>query len=346
MSTAVYIGRFQPFHRGHLHVIEEALKDARISKLIVVVGSTNKAITSKNPYTYEQRKAMIEACVDTTKVTVKPSRDYMYPELEKETLWNDHIRELIGSDCKYIVGYEKDNSSYYLKNFPELEYIGVSGYETSTNYWGVNGVKYLGGSVLSATNLREDIYENGNPYKASSDLYYLCEETLLNLTNEYNELKEEFTLFKDYPYKASLNCCCSDNVVINKGKILLIKRNGLIGHGLLALAGGHKDSNETHLQASLRELSEETNINLSEEVLASKLKGSMSFDHPQRNLGVTKPTQAFLFDLTSVDETITVAPKDDALEVMWVDLEELPTMETLFHDDHYDIIQEMLKNFK
>ena len=35
MSTAVYIGRFQPFHRGHLHVIEEALKDERINKLIV-----------------------------------------------------------------------------------------------------------------------------------------------------------------------------------------------------------------------------------------------------------------------------------------------------------------------
>jgi len=335
MSTAVYIGRFQPFHRGHLHVIEEALKDERINKLIVVVGSTNKAITSKNPYTYEQRKAMIEACVDNDKVTVKPSKDYMYPELEKENLWNEHIRELIGSDCKYIVGYEKDNTSYYLKNFPELEYIGVRGYETA-----------LDGSILSATNLREDLYENGNPYKDSSDLYYLCEETLSNLTNEYKELKAEAIRFKDYPYKASLNCCCSDNVVINKGKILLIKRKGLIGHGLLALAGGHKDSNETHLQASLRELSEETNISLSKEVLASKLKGSMSFDHPQRNLGVTKPTQAFLFDLTSVDETITVEPKDDALEVMWVDLEELPTMETLFHDDHYDIIQEMLKNFK
>lgn len=342
MSTAVYIGRFQPFHKGHLHVIEEALKDERISKLIVIVGSTNKAITSKNTYTYEQRKAMIEACVDNDKVIVKPSRDYMYPELEKENLWNAHIRGLIGTDCKYIVGYEKDNSSYYLKNFPELEYFGVSSYEDSY------------GGTLSATQLRpalceKDIWRVSQHLPATVNLkalYHIPHWQARLLALEYKELNAEAIRFKEYPYKVSLNCCCADNVVIRQGKILLIKRNGLIGHGLLALAGGHKDSNETHLQASLRELSEETNISLSKEVLASKLKGSMSFDHPQRNLGVTKPTQAFLFDLTSVEETITVEPKDDALEVMWVPLEELPSMETLFHDDHYDIIQEMLKNFK
>ena len=52
-----FIGRFQPFHLGHRHVIQTALGKAR--HVIVLVGSPNVARSVKNPFTYEERADMI-----------------------------------------------------------------------------------------------------------------------------------------------------------------------------------------------------------------------------------------------------------------------------------------------
>ena len=45
----VYIGRFQPLHIGHEHVIREAL--SKVETLIIVVGSAYQARTPVNPFT-------------------------------------------------------------------------------------------------------------------------------------------------------------------------------------------------------------------------------------------------------------------------------------------------------
>lgn len=342
MTTAVYIGRFQPFHKGHEHVVKCALADHRIDKLIILVGSSNKARSSKNPWSYQERADMIKACFPEGNVEVRPCRDYMYPELEKEALWNEQVRSLIGKDCKYIVGYEKDDSSHYLHNFPELEFVGVSVYRENTL-----------GQGLNATNIRKQYFNKFSTETIAGTIPLEClsivEEQVINypaLQEEYYGLLKEKLDFQNYPYPASLNSCVSDNVVYKDGKVLLIKRGGVIGHGLYALAGGHKDNNETHLQAALKELVEETSINVDKETLQGCLVANKLFDHPNRNLGVTKPSQVFLFDLSSIETPVTVCADDDAMGTFWVDVRELSSLENLFHDDHYDIIQEMLKELK
>jgi bifunctional NMN adenylyltransferase/nudix hydrolase len=56
-DVSVYIGRFNPFHRGHAYVLEEALKTSKL--VIVLVGSAGQARTPKNPFTFTERKEMI-----------------------------------------------------------------------------------------------------------------------------------------------------------------------------------------------------------------------------------------------------------------------------------------------
>ena len=53
----VFIGRFQPFHVAHLAVIREALRQAR--EVIVLVGSAGQSRNLRNPFTVDERMAMI-----------------------------------------------------------------------------------------------------------------------------------------------------------------------------------------------------------------------------------------------------------------------------------------------
>jgi nicotinamide-nucleotide adenylyltransferase len=56
MKTCLFLGRFQPFHIGHLEVIKKLLKDY---KLVVGIGSANISRSEMNPFTALERKEMI-----------------------------------------------------------------------------------------------------------------------------------------------------------------------------------------------------------------------------------------------------------------------------------------------
>ena len=58
MKTALFVTRAQPFHIGHLKVIKWILK--KYDKIVIVIGSSQESKTEKNPFTFEQRKRMIE----------------------------------------------------------------------------------------------------------------------------------------------------------------------------------------------------------------------------------------------------------------------------------------------
>lgn len=81
----VFIGRFQPLHLGHEHTIRHALD--RVRRLIILVGSANRARTPRNPFTYEERVAMIRSAfayeVAEGRVIIEPLNDHLY----SDTAW-------------------------------------------------------------------------------------------------------------------------------------------------------------------------------------------------------------------------------------------------------------------
>ena len=56
------IGRFQPFHLGHLEAIKFAL--SKVEHLHVGIGSSNKSHEKRNPFTADERKKMILSSID------------------------------------------------------------------------------------------------------------------------------------------------------------------------------------------------------------------------------------------------------------------------------------------
>lgn len=102
MSTALYIGRFQPFHLGHLDYIRHILK--KHTKIIIIVGSTNKC-DDKNPYGFEIRKRMIsesliEAGIKKSAFTIKYVPDYP----GEDNRWYESIMQLVDDIDEVFTG--------------------------------------------------------------------------------------------------------------------------------------------------------------------------------------------------------------------------------------------------
>lgn len=60
------IGRFQPFHKGHLKLIKEVY--SKQDNLKIIIGSKQESFTSKNPFTYIEREEMIKNSLLNEKV--------------------------------------------------------------------------------------------------------------------------------------------------------------------------------------------------------------------------------------------------------------------------------------
>ncbi len=74
----LYIGRFQPFHLGHLHAIRHVLSE--VDEVVIVIGSAQYSHRLDNPFTAGERLTMIrislnEAGISPAKYWIIPIRD-------------------------------------------------------------------------------------------------------------------------------------------------------------------------------------------------------------------------------------------------------------------------------
>ena len=88
---ALFIGRFQPFHIGHLKVILEASK--KYKKIIIGIGSSQYCNTIDNPFTYEERKLMIDESLKNN--GIKNYSIVSIPDIHNPPKWVDHVRSII-----------------------------------------------------------------------------------------------------------------------------------------------------------------------------------------------------------------------------------------------------------
>ena len=136
----------------------------------------------------------------------------------------------------------------------------------------------------------------------------------------------------------------TDNVVIRSGHVLLIKRRYNPGKGLWALPGGFLDVSEKIEDGAVRELKEETRINITKKELRKSIVESKVFDHPNRSLRGRTITHAYLYDL-GYGQLPEIKANDDASGAHWVPLSEAHRMEEFFFEDHYDILVQLTSKF-
>ena len=84
-KRGLFVGRFQPFHLGHLNAIKDILKE--VDELVIVIGSAQYSHNLNNPFTAGERlimirKALEEAGIDYSRVWVVP-----VPDVHLHMMW-------------------------------------------------------------------------------------------------------------------------------------------------------------------------------------------------------------------------------------------------------------------
>jgi nicotinamide-nucleotide adenylyltransferase len=87
------IGRFQPFHRGHLEVVRKVRADRPSAPLLIGVGTADESYTWENPFTAGERIEMIERALQEGKV----ENTYLVPisDIHRHALWVGYLESLL-----------------------------------------------------------------------------------------------------------------------------------------------------------------------------------------------------------------------------------------------------------
>lgn len=346
-KLAVLIGRYEPAHNGHAAIFKQAAELA--DKVHVMVGSSFQPRTIKNPFTFNERNQLIipmlrEAGFIGSQITVSALRDYSY----NDNIWIQEVQANVKlanpkiEDSEIVIlGHEKDESSWYLRAFPDWHFHPLDGF-----------VEH-GSKPIDATKIRELFFEGHNDYIAGAvpkttfdflNKFARTEEYKI-LVEEYNFIKEYKEKWKVAPYAPTFFTV--DSVVIQGGNILLVKRKFSPGKGLWALPGGFLNQTETVQDACIRELREETGLKVPVPVLKGSITYERLFDKPDRSLRGRTLTQAFLIELQGGEAKLPrVRGEDDAAEARWFKISDVMKMSEQLFEDHYSIIQTMVGRAK
>ena len=323
------MGRFQPPQMTDLLAIRKALSLGR--QVVLLLMGHRLARTPKNPWTSEERQTMVEACLtpeERARIHFVPVQDWLY----NASLWVESVQRGVHAIVPEgfsvaVLESTKDERRTCLDLFPEWARVEFQGGD------GTDGSELRGRYFTDPRSL--DLEETlPRPVRAwlrsweSTDLYQ-------GLLEEYRYILDYRARWSVAPY--AVNFVTADAVVVKAGHVLLVERKRHPGKGLFALPGGFLDTQETLLQAALRELQEETHLQVSEGELLQALEAEKVFDDPVRSIRGRTLTCAFYFNL-GPGPLPEIEAADDAARAFWLPLSEVGVSAERFFDDHKDVI--------
>jgi nicotinamide-nucleotide adenylyltransferase len=86
------LGRFQPFHNGHLKVAREAFKED--SDIVIAIGSSQKHDEKDNPFSAQERRQMIGQTMEANNI---PARIIEVPDITCDSTYADHVAKIAGA---------------------------------------------------------------------------------------------------------------------------------------------------------------------------------------------------------------------------------------------------------
>lgn len=133
----LFVGRFQPFHNGHLKIVKDLLE--KVDELIIAVGSSQYSHKLDNPFTAGERITMIRGALEFE--NIPPSKYWIIPipDLNVHMLW---VAQVIGYTPKFDIVFTNEPLTRRL--FIE------AGYE-------VGSIPYYKREIYSATEIRRRI---------------------------------------------------------------------------------------------------------------------------------------------------------------------------------------------
>lgn len=163
------VGRFQPFHNGHLSAVRFALE--RVDYLYIIVGSAQRSHERDNPFTAGERISMIKSALDEN--GIDPSKWMAIPiqDADSHSVWVSSVRSMVP---KFDIVFTNDSLTFTLFQEEGIE---------------VKAVPFLDRGQYSATNVRNRILER-------KDWESLVPDQVANLVKEFGGVERVRNLLK------------------------------------------------------------------------------------------------------------------------------------------------------
>ncbi len=136
--NGLLVGRFQPFHLGHLAALKFAL--CYVDKLWLGLGSSNRPISKQNPFSTKEREIMIRNSLDddtNAKISI-----YDIPDFENHKQW---IREIDAIVPNFEIIFSNDPLTRHLYADRNVRVVDIP---------------FLDRDILSGTHIRDLVREN------------------------------------------------------------------------------------------------------------------------------------------------------------------------------------------
>lgn len=135
VERGLYVGRFQPFHLGHLGAIKDILKE--VDELIIVIGSAQYSHLLDNPFTAGERMVMIRKALEEAGLSYSRFWIVPVPDVHLHMMW-----------VSAVEGYTPSFDVVY-SNEPLTRRLFIeAGYE-------VKAIRFHKRKIYSSTEIRE-----------------------------------------------------------------------------------------------------------------------------------------------------------------------------------------------
>src|SRR3972149_9414854 len=119
--AGLFVGRFQPFHKGHLEAIKDVLKE--VDELGIVIGSAQYSHRKDNPFTAGERVTMIRKALEEAEIPAARWWIVPVPAVHVHMVW---VAEVVGYVPKFDVVYSNEpltkrlflEAGFKVKSFP------------------------------------------------------------------------------------------------------------------------------------------------------------------------------------------------------------------------------------
>lgn len=144
MASGLLVGRFQPFHLGHLAAVIFALN--KVDPLFIAVGSAQKSHEPDNPFTASERITMIKSALEEEAIDCRRWLLIPVPDTRVHSAWVDYVKTLVP---KFDIVFSNDKLTIRLFRERAINVVEVP---------------YVRREIYSATHIRAEMLK-GNAWR-------------------------------------------------------------------------------------------------------------------------------------------------------------------------------------
>jgi len=183
MQSALFIGRFQPFHLGHLEMVKMILKENE--RVIIAIGSAEKNFVASNPLTASERFQIIEESLREAKIPAEKYCIVPVRNVNNYALWVNHINIYVPPYTRLYTGSKIVKACYEGKYNRSHEST-----KTGPEIIQLKRIKKLSATKARASILKDNKWEKMIPAAAAKLLIkWNIKERLKTIVSTMDETK-------------------------------------------------------------------------------------------------------------------------------------------------------------